>query len=68
MQNLRKNNLPMPACSLMITHLNETGNCILCEDGDYSVEDFCDLPPVRGTFGQFYLSVTPYGYDIKFVK
>lgn len=68
LQNLWEYNLPMPVCSLMITHLNETGNCVLCEGGDYSVEDFCDLSPVRETFGQFYLSASPYAYDIKFVK
>ncbi len=68
LRNLRECNLSMPACSLMITHLNETGNCVLCEGGDYSVEDFCGLSPVRETFGQFYLSASRYAYDIKFVK
>ena len=58
----------MPACSLMITHLNETGNCVLCECGDYSVEDFCELPAVCATFGQFYLSDSRYAFDIKLVK
>ncbi len=68
LQNLQEYNLPMPACSLMITHLNETGNCVLCECGDYSVEDFCELPAVCATFGQFYLSDSRYAFDIKLVK
>lgn len=68
LQNVTKHNLPVSACSLMITHLNETENCILCRDNAYPVKDFCKLPAVRTTFGQFYLSASRYTYDIKFVK
>ncbi len=67
-QNLKKYGLPASICSLMITHLNETGNRILCRADDYPVKDFCELPAVSTTFGQFYLSASRYAYDIKFVK
>ena len=68
LHNHKKHHVPMPVCSLMITHLNETGNCILCETGNLPVKEFCTLPVVQNTFQHFYLSETRYAQDIKFIK
>lgn len=68
LKNVAEHHLPSIVCSLMITHLNETGNCVLCSEEDYTIEAFCKLPHVREMFGKFYLSTTPYAKDIKFIK
>ncbi len=68
LQNLKKYDLSVPTCSLMITHLNETGNCVLCRECNYSVEDFCRLPAVSKNFEKFYLSSSRYAEDIKIMK
>lgn len=53
-----------PICSLMLTHLNETGNCVCCTDEDYMVNDFCALPDIHSIFNKFYLSMSRYSVDI----
>ncbi len=53
-----------PICSLMLTHLNETGNCVCCTDEDYTVNDFCARPDIRSIFNKFYLSMSRYSVDI----
>lgn len=68
LKNIMEHNLPAPDCSLMMTHLNETGHCVLCREGDYPVGDFCKLPAVHTTFGRFYISASRYAEDIKFMK
>lgn len=68
LQSGKKYHYPEPLCSLMITHLNETGNCVLCNERDYPIGKFCDLPDVRTTFDRFYLSSTRYAKDTKIMK
>lgn len=67
LKNLQRCNLPAPTCSLLITHLNETGNCIFCEDGNYSVEEFCEASFVKSGFDKFYLSFSRYGSEVECV-
>lgn len=67
-QSSKKHPLQAPVCSIMITHLNETDNCVLCGECDYQVGEFCNLPVVRTTFERFYLSTTRYAKDINFMK
>ena len=68
LQSLKKYNMPSPVCSLMITHLNETANCVLTKEVNYNIEEFCKLMPVKEIFKQFYLSDSRYAKDIKIVK
>ena len=68
LKNLKKWNMPLPIRSLMITHLNETGQCVLCQDGNYSIGDFCEIPVIKEAFDRFYFSASRYGADIVSVE
>lgn len=56
-------------CMLMITHLDETGGRVLCENEDVGVEAFCERlrknEMGRGMFDGYYLSWSRYGDIIK---
>lgn len=67
LRNTEACNLPRPTCSLLITHLNETGNCVLCRDEDYSVEEFCAMPAIQDIFHRCYLSDSRYGTEVESV-
>lgn len=64
LQNLNRYNLSLPVRTLMITHLNETGNAILSQDGNYSVEVFCRQPDISNIFDRFFLSASHFGKDV----
>ena len=49
--------------SLFITHLNESGNCIMTRDGNIPVSQFCDHADIRSVFNRFYLSGSPFAED-----
>ncbi len=64
LKNVSRCNLPMPKKTLLITHLNETDNQVLCCDKSYSVEAFCSMEPVAKIFDSFLLSSTRFSKDI----
>ena len=64
LQNLNRYNFPMPKRALLITHLNETGNCVLSQEGNYPVKEFCKMPPVADTFECIFQSKTRFSQDI----
>lgn len=63
-QNIDRCNMVSPVCSLMVTHLNETKNCILSQEGDYPIEEFIRIVSVRNRFHKFYLSASRYAADV----
>jgi len=64
-KNIYKYNMPLPICSLLITHLNETNNMMISEDKDYYIEDFSKLKFVNQRFNRLYFSASKYAQDIK---
>ena len=50
--------------SLLVTHLNETGNSIIINDRSIDISDFVALPEIRSLFSHIYLSSTRYAEDI----
>ncbi len=64
LQNVSRCNLPMPKRSLLITHLNETGNCIMSREGNCLVEEFCKMRPITDFFECIYVSGTYFSQDI----
>ncbi len=65
LRNVTRCDLPMPKKTLLITHLNETDNQVLCCDRKYSVEAFCSMEPMAKVFDSFLLSSTRFSQDIK---
>lgn len=51
---------------LMVTHLNETQNCICMEQRAYSVDEFCKEPLIQKFFDKIYLSDSKYQEHIKY--
>lgn len=49
--------------SLFITHLNESGNCIMTHCGNIPVSQFCDSADIRSFFKRIYLSGSPFAED-----
>lgn len=64
-QNLSRCRLSEPRRSLLITHLNETDNCILCREGKYTMEEFIGKPMIADSFDCIYLSETHFSQDIQ---
>ena len=52
--------------SLLVTHLNETENCIVTKDGKIPFAAFCESESIRGLFRRVYRSDTPFSDDIRF--
>ena len=52
-------NKPGTEVSLFLTHLNETGGCVVMKDRRIPAESFRELPEIRETFSKFYLSASP---------
>lgn len=65
MQILQQYQVHKPLRSLMITHLNETYDCMVGRDGIVPVADFCRLPVMEELFDRYYLSASRYAADIK---
>lgn len=53
-----------PCRGLMVTHLNETQNCICMEQGEYFVDVFSEEPLIEQTFEKLYLSDSKYQEQI----
>ncbi len=55
----------LPLCrSLMVTHLNETEQCLYTKEGKILMNEFCKDPVIQGVFNRFYASSTYYAEDI----
>ncbi|MBO5326036.1 MAG: adenylosuccinate synthetase [Lachnospiraceae bacterium] len=54
--------------NLLITHLNETNNCIICKDGNYKTEKFIEQESISSLFKNIYLSDTYFAEKIKEYK
>lgn len=65
LKNLSRCKLSMPKKTLLITHLNETDNQVLCCDGNYSVEAFGCQESIAKVFDSVLLSSTRFSRDIK---
>ncbi len=57
-----------PICSLLVTHLNETNNSVLMENGNYEIERFCEMFDIKEVFDRFYLSDSRYAKDIWIIE
>ncbi|MBE6911108.1 MAG: adenylosuccinate synthetase [Ruminococcaceae bacterium] len=49
--------------NLVITHLNETKDCMLFKDNKIPVSDFANNPNIKAFFDKIYLSSTPFSND-----
>lgn len=67
LEHLKQHNMPDAIRSLMITHLNETDACVLCEDRDYNVWEFLQNGAMQKLFDRFYLSDSHYAEGIKII-
>ncbi len=54
-----------PRVSLFLTHLNETGNCVVLNGRRVPAESFLRLPEIESTFQRFYLSDSRYSDDVR---
>lgn len=54
--------------SLFVTHLNETGGCLLTESGRIPVPDFCCAEALRGLFCTLYSSDRPLPEGVQRMK
>ncbi|MDO4863254.1 MAG: adenylosuccinate synthetase [Ruminococcus sp.] len=50
--------------TLFVTHLNETGGCIVTKDGSVPAERFCAAEWIGELFDGFRLSYSPYAEDV----
>lgn len=50
--------------SLMITHLNETNNCIYSCDGNIPVSEWLQYDEINSAFDKVYLSASPFSEEI----
>ena len=57
----------MPLRSLMITHLNETGDCVVFDDTNCRISDLIKEAKWKETFGRFYMSKTRYSEEMESV-
>ena len=54
--------------SLFLTHLNESGNCVVMKEHRIPVNDFINLPEIYTMFDKFYLSDTHFGEDVRSIE
>ncbi len=54
----------LPKASLFLTHLNQTAQYILTQDGNYPIEEFCCTPEISEVFDKVYLSASRFSKDV----
>lgn len=57
--------MSLPVRGLMVTHLNETENCIYMRGQNCPMNEFMDSPIIRQTFDKVYLSASFYAAEIR---
>lgn len=50
--------------SLMITHINESGGCVITKEGNIPVKEFCNNKKIKELFECFLISDSPYSENI----
>lgn len=64
LQVIKEYRMPLPCRGLMVTHLNETGNCLFMNGGNYPVQEFCEYSLRQKVFDKMYLSASYYAEEV----
>lgn len=64
-EDVKKNGAESVPASLFLTHLDETGGCVMTEDGTVPAEVFLRLPEITETFSAVYRAGSRFAEDVR---